>query len=262
MTEEMAAIRRPFGPDELRPLLAAHGIGHAVLVQTQSSVKETRDFLALAAATDFIAGVVGWVDLTDPRVSDTLAEMRAGIGGSYLVGARHQVHDESDPHWLARDDVRGGLRVLQDAGLAFDLLVRSRELPAALHTARAFPGLRMIIDHIAKPPIATGELQPWAERMASFAELEHVSCKISGLVTEADWERWTPEDLVPYARAVAEWFGEDRLLYGSDWPVCTLAASYREVFEACESALGEFAAPARAKIFGGNARAFYLLPIE
>jgi L-fucono-1,5-lactonase len=262
MTEEMAAIRRPFTPDDLRALLAAHGIGHVVLVQTQPSVKESRDFLALAAATDFIAGVVGWVDLTDPRVSDTLAELRALMGGSYLVGARHQVHDESDPHWLLRDDVRGGLRVLQDAGLAFDLLVRARELPAALDTARAFPGLRMIIDHIAKPPIATGELQPWAQRLASFAELEHVSCKISGLVTEADWNRWTPEDLVPYARAAAEWFGEDRLLYGSDWPVCTLAASYGEVLEACESALGGLAPRARAKIFGGNAKAFYLLPIE
>ncbi len=262
MTEEMAAIRRPFGPDELRPLLAAHGIDHAILVQTYSSVEETRDFLALAATTDVIAGVVGWVDLTDPRVSDTLAEMRAGIGGSFLVGVRHQAHDEPDPNWLLRDDVRRGLRAVQDAELAYDLLVRARELPAALDTARAFPELRMIIDHIAKPSIATGELQPWAERMTSFAELEHVSCKISGLVTEADWERWTPEDLVPYARVVAEWFGEDRLLYGSDWPVCTLAASYGEVFEACESALGELAAPARAKIFGRNARAFYLLPIE
>jgi L-fuconolactonase len=262
MTPEMEAIRRPFAPDELRPLLAAHGFDHAILVQTHASVDETRAFLELAAATDFVAGVVGWVDLTSPKIADTLAELRARPDGRYLVGARHQVHDEPDPDWLLRDDVRRGLCALGEAGLAYDVLVRTRELPAALDTARAFPGLRLVIDHIAKPPIASGEIEPWAERMAPFAELEHVFCKVSGLVTEADWQNWATDDLVPYARRVAEWFGESRLLYGSDWPVCTLAASYDEVVHACERSLGELGRSAHAKLFGENVVRFYRLPLQ
>jgi L-fuconolactonase len=260
MTPELDAIRRPFGPGELRPLLAAHGFEHAVLVQTHSSVDETRGFLALAAETDFVAGVVGWVDLTSPHVADTVAELQARPDGRYLVGLRHQVHDEPDPDWLLRSDVRRGLRALEEAGVAYDVLVRTRELPAALDMARAFPGLRLVIDHVAKPRIASGETEPWAERMAPFAELDHVFCKVSGLVTEADWRHWTPGDLAPYAGRVAAWFGEDRLLYGSDWPVCTLAASYDEVVGACERAIGDLDETARAKLFGENAARFYRLP--
>lgn len=262
LTPTMEKIRRPFVPDELLPLLRAHGFDGAVLVQTCSSLEETRDLLALAAATDFLAGVVGWVDLTSPELAETVAELETRPDGRYLVGIRHQVHDEADPDWLRREDVRRGLRTLQEAGLAYDVLVRTRELPAALDTARAFPELRLVIDHIAKPPIASGELEPWAERMAPFAELEHVFCKVSGLVTEADWERWTADDLAPYVRSVAAWFGEDRLIFGSDWPVCTLAASYDEVVQACERALGELGASARGKIFGDNAARFYRLPLE
>ena len=253
MTDEMAAIRRPFSPDDLRPLLAAHGFEGAVVVQTSSSVEETRGFLELSARTDIVAGVVGWVDLTSPQVGETLAE----LAGARLVGIRHQVHDETDAEWLLRHDVRRGLRALQEAGLTYDVLVKTRELPAALDAARRFPEVPMVIDHIAKPPIATGELEPWAERMAPFAELEHVRCKVSGLVTEADWDSWTVDDLRPYVQRVVDWFGEDRLIFGSDWPVCTVAASYDEVVRACEDALGEMSASARDKIFGGNATAFY-----
>lgn len=254
MTPEMDAIRRPFSADDLRPLLARHGFDGAVLVQTSASVDETRRFLELAAQDDAFAGVVGWVDLTSEDVAETLAELRGR-----LVGIRHQVHDEADPEWLLRDDVRRGLCALQDAELTYDLLVRTRELPAALATARALPELPMVIDHIAKPPIANGELEPWAERMAPFAELAHVRCKVSGLVTEARWSRWSVHDLVPYVQRIAAWFGEDRLLFGSDWPVCTLAASYDEVVDAAERALGELTASAREKIFGGNAAALYRL---
>jgi L-fuconolactonase len=257
MTPEMNALRRPFGPDDLRPLLAAHEFDHAVVVQTHSSLAETRAFLELAAADDLVAGVVGWVDLTSPDVAGTLAELRGGPGGNRLVAVRHQVHDEPDPEWLGRDDVRRGLRALEEAGLAYDVLVRPRELPPALDMARALPGLTLVVDHIAKPPIASGELDAWAKRLAPLAALEHVSCKVSGLVTEADWGSWTSGDLVPYVRRVAEWFGEDRLLFGSDWPVCTVAASYDEVVAACESALGELTPAARAAVFGGNAARVY-----
>jgi L-fuconolactonase len=250
MTPGMEAIRRPFGPDDLRPLLAAHGFDRAVVVQTYSSVEETRGFLELARCTDFVAGVVGWVDLTSREVAETIAELRDGP----LVGIRHQVHDEPDPEWLLRDDVRRGLGALEAAGLTYDVLVKTRELPAALDAARRFPGLPMVIDHVAKPPIASGGLEPWAERIAPFAALEHVSCKVSGLVTEADWAGWAVDDLRPYVERVAEWFGEDRLLFGSDWPVCTLAASYDEVVRTCEELLGR-----SDRIFGGNAASFYRL---
>jgi L-fuconolactonase len=256
MTPEMDAIRRPFGPEDLRGHLKWHDFDRAVLVQTRSSLDETRRYLELAATTDFLGGIVGWVDLTDPAVAETVAELRGGAGGRYLVGIRHQAHDEPDSDWLLRDDVRRGLRAIGEAGLVYDVLVRTRELPAALETICALPDLRFVIDHIAKPPIASGELEPWAERLAPLARLEHVSCKLSGLVTEAVWKRWRPEDVLPYASRVVEWFEEERLLFGSDWPVCTLAASYDEVVSLAERIVGE----KDERVFGGNADRIYRLP--
>jgi L-fuconolactonase len=259
MTDDMAAIRRPFGLEDLRPHAVAHGVEGVVLVQTCSRLDETQDFLVLAATDPLVAGVVGWVDLADPAVPDRLAELRSLPGGSRLVGVRHQVHDEPDPDWLLREDVRRGLRAVEEAGLTYDLLVRTRELPAVLETALAFPELRLVIDHLAKPPVAAGLLEEWAEQMAQFAALEHVACKLSGLVTEADWSGWAPDDLVPYVARVADWFGEDRLLFGSDWPVCLLAASYDDVVVACEHALGDLPLATRTRIFETNARRIYAL---
>ncbi|HYU19375.1 MAG TPA: amidohydrolase family protein [Chloroflexota bacterium] len=259
MTAELDPIRRRFGPEDLRPSLTATGIDLTVLVQTRSSLDETREFMATAAATDFVTGVVGWVDLASPAVADTLAELRAGPEGRMLVGIRHQVHDEPDKNWLLRPDVQRGLRAVRDAGLAYDLLVRTRELPAALQTARAFPDLFFVIDHIAKPLIRDGAIDEWAAAMAPFAELPHVSCKLSGMVTEADWRSWTPIDLAPYVGRVVEWFGEDRLMFGSDWPVCLLAASYEQVYDALRRALGDIPATAEARIFGQNAVRSYRL---
>jgi L-fuconolactonase len=259
MTDALASVRRRFAQEDLRPVLDEASIDATILVQMRPSVEETEGFLEIAAATDFVAGVVGWVDLADAAVADRIAELRARPDGHLLVGVRHQVHDEPDAKWLLRDDIQRGLRTVGDAGLVYDLLVRPRELPAALETARRNPELRFVIDHIAKPEIARGELKPWAERLAPFAPLEHVACKLSGMVTEADWGAWTPSDLVPYAERVLGWFGSSRLLYGSDWPVCLLAASYREVREAAELALGELSAGERAQIFGGVAANVYRL---
>jgi L-fuconolactonase len=197
-----------------------------------------------------VSGVVGWVDLARPRVGAAVADLRNGQGGHHLVGARHQVHDEDDPDWLLRHEVQHGLRELADAGLAYDLHVRARELPAALRTARAQPSLRLVIDHIAKPPIREGEMEEWARTMAPFAGLDNVYCKLSGMVTEADCTTWRPADLVPYVERVLDWFGEDRVMFGSDWPVCLLAASYGEVMGAPDGALGNLGESARAKIFG------------
>jgi L-fuconolactonase len=259
MTDDLAAIRGRFGPDELRPLIAEKGVDRTVIVQTIPSVQETEDFLSIADATDFVAGVVGWVDLTDPGVADVIARLKARPDGRWLVGIRHQVHDEEDAEWLLRPDVRRGLKAVEDAGLVYDVLVRSRELPAALEIVRDFPGSRFVIDHIAKPDIRAGEMEPWASRMAPLADHPHVRVKVSGMVTEAGWETWTPDDLAPYVGRLMDWFGPRRLLFGSDWPVCTLAASYGRVYDAAVAALGDLSDDERGWVFGRTATEVYRL---
>jgi L-fuconolactonase len=257
-------IRKPFGPEDLRPLLAANGVDATVLVQTVSDLEETREFLALAADTDFVAGVVGWADLTDPALAQTLAELKGGEYGAYLVGIRHQVHDEEDPNWLLREDVQHGLGEIAEAGLVYDLLVRPRELPAALTVAQDFPHLRFVIDHLAKPPIASGEIDEWSTLLHEFAGLENVACKLSGMVTEADPDAWTVDGLRPYVRQAVEIFGPHRLMFGSDWPVCLLAADYGAVLATLREALGDIeltGVEPEAAIFGGTAMHWYGLAL-
>jgi L-fuconolactonase len=261
MGDELASIRRPFGPEDLRPLLSANRVDRTLVVQTISSVDETSEFLATAVTTDFIAGVIGWVDLTDPTLGSKLAELRSGPGGSHLVGIRHQVHDEADERWLLRDDVLRGLRAVGEANLVYDLLVRTRELPAAHEVARRFPDTRFVIDHIGKPHISAGPRDPeWEQAMAPFAALPNVSCKLSGMVTEASWTGWTPDDLAPYVRRVLDWFGPGRCMYGSDWPVCLLAASYGQVLQALRHGLSELNAEEIERVLGANASRVYRLP--
>ena len=261
MTDDLAAIRRPFTPADLAPSLDAAEIDRTVLVQTRASIAETVTFLATAAATPFIAGVVGWVDLTAPSVADDLAGLRALVGGERLVGIRHQVHDEADPDWLRRSDVRAGIAAVCDARLVYDVLVRTRELPAALDTARALPGVRFVLDHLAKPPIRDGgaALADWETATRPFAGEVNVWAKVSGLVTEADWTGWTPDDLAGPIRVAVETFGPDRLLFGSDWPVCLVAGSYDRVVEAAKAGLTAAGLDAAelARVFGPNAVAVY-----
>jgi len=257
MTSALDPIRRPFGPDDLAPELARTGVAQTVLIQTRSSLEETREFLATAASTPFVAGVVGWVDLTVAGVDDEIAALRSGPGGAWLVGLRHQVHDEPDPAWLLRPDVRGGLAAVEQAGLAYDLLVRPRELPAALETVRAFPGLRFVIDHLAKPSIRDGAMQPWADRLAAFGPLPNAWCKISGLVTEADWVGWRPDEIRPFIDHAVDVFGARRLLFGSDWPVCLLAASYEQVHRLVRDSLAELTEVERDAVFGASAVEVY-----
>ena len=218
---------------------------------------ETREFLLTAAVTPFIRGVVGWLDLTDPAISDTIAELGAHPGGERLVGIRHQVQDESDPDWLLRPDVERGIAAVGRAGLVYDLLVRSRELPAASALARRLPDVRFVVDHLAKPPIAQGRRQPWASLLAELGPLQNVAAKLSGLVTEADWTGWTISDLQPYVDVALEVFGPDRILFGSDWPVCLLAAPYALVLEAARSLTDRLSPTERAAIFGRTAEAIY-----
>jgi L-fuconolactonase len=256
----MAPLRRVFAPDDLAPLLRDCGVTRSVLVQTQSRLEETRDFLAIAARTGFVAGVVGWVDLTAPDIDETLAALRAGPGGDRLVGIRHQVHDEPDPDWLRRADVRRGLAAIARHELAYDLLLRPRELAAAVDTVAALPQLRFVVDHVAKPMIRRRIHAPWAEAMQGFrSHRDHVWCKLSGMVTEADWRRWTTRDLRPYVDTALDIFAPDRCLYGSDWPVCTLAASYAETFGALAECLAPLSSTERDTILGASARAVYRL---
>lgn len=259
LTPDLAAINRAFGPNDLTPLLAAADIRRTVVVQARSSVDETRELLDVTTGSPFVAGVVGWIDLADPAAGTVLAAVREGAGGSRLVGIRHQVHDEPDPEWLLRPDVRRGLEAVAAAGLAFDLLIRPRELPAALDVARALPKLRFVIDHLAKPPIREGAFEPWATFIRQFGPLENVACKLSGLVTEADWETWTVDDLAPFVRHALDVFGPGRVMFGSDWPFCLLAAPYPRVVEAAHALTAALTDPERDLVFGGVAGRVYRL---
>ena len=238
MTYQLDAIREPFGPGDLLPVMAEAGISRTVLVQTVSSVRETGEFLSVASQHDFIAGVIGWVDLTDRNVARTIGQLQGGPAGNRLVGIRHQVEDEADPEWLLQPDVQRGIAAVGHAGLAYDLLVRLRQLPAATETVRRNPDVQFVLDHCAKPHIGTPE-RPWKDAMAHLAELPNVACKISGLVTEADWSSWTAEQIAPYIELVIQWFGRERCMFGSDWPVCLLAASYHQVVELVRDVAGD-----------------------
>jgi L-fuconolactonase len=252
MGAELAAIHRPFGPNDLRPLLVDNGVDKTILVQTVSSLEETREFLETAAANEIIGGVIGWVDMTSPSVADTLASLVSDL----LVGIRHQVHDEADPNWLLRGDVQRGIEAVGEAGLVYDLLVRTRELPAALETVKKHRDISFVVDHAAKPRIAAGSWdEDWEKGLAPLSEQANVACKLSGLVTEADWRSWTPGQLEPYVRRVVEWFGPERCMFGSDWPVCLLAADYDQVLDTLQQMVG-----LDEWIFGNTARRVYGLP--
>jgi L-fuconolactonase len=258
-TAQLPPLRRTFTLDELRPHLAAHQIARTVVVQTITVPEETPELLELAAAEPVVAGVVGWVDLTADGVEDDLARLRALPGGDALVGIRHQVQEEADPRWLCRADVRRGLAAVAAAGLAYDLLVTPDQLPAAVETVRAVPELQFVLDHAGKPRIASGEMEPWRSDLAALGGCPNTTAKLSGLVTEAVHDTWTVQDLRPYTDALLEAFGPARLMYGSDWPVCLLAAAYDEVVEAAEKLTSSLSSSERADIFGGTAARTYRL---
>ncbi|WP_306319906.1 MULTISPECIES: amidohydrolase [unclassified Streptomyces] len=251
---ELAPIRRAFTLDELTPELRAAGVDATVLVQTVTVAEETPEFLALAERGDLVAGVVGWTDLTRPDVRDTLDRLRELPGGRHLVGIRHQVQGEPDPEWLLRPDVRRGLAALADSGLVYDLVVLPHQLPACAKAAAEHPELAFVLDHLGKPPIAAHELEPWRTRIRALAALPNTYCKLSGLVTEADWAHWTLDDLRPYADTALDAFGPDRVMFGSDWPVCTLAATYAQVVDTARELVGGN----DPDVFDGTARRVYL----
>ncbi|WP_435209178.1 amidohydrolase family protein [Streptomyces sp. bgisy034] len=254
---ELQPLRRNFGVDDLAPEARAAGVGRTVLVQTITVPEETPEFLALAAEHELIAGVVGWTDLTRPDIADELSRLRELPGGPYLKGIRHQVQGEADPEWLLRADVRRGLAAVAEAGLVYDLVVLPHQLPACVKAAADLPGLTFVLDHSGKPPIASGARAPWTRDVQALAALPNTACKLSGLVTEADLTDWTVADLRPYADAVLEAFGAGRLMFGSDWPVCTLAATYGEVLAAATELTAALSDAERAQVFAGTAAHVY-----
>ncbi len=257
-TADLPGLHRSFDLAELRPSVLAHGVDATVVVQTITVADETPELLALAAREPLVAGVVGWVDLTAPDVADRLAALRSRPGGHRLVGIRHQVQGEPDPRWLCRDDVRRGLAAVAAAGLAYDLLVVPPQLPAAIETVAALPELTFVLDHAGKPAIASGGgLASWRSDIRALAALPNVAVKLSGLITEADHATWTVDQLRPYARTLLDAFGADRVMFGSDWPVCLLAGSYDDVIAAAEVLTDGLDAREQAAVFGRTAAHWY-----
>jgi L-fuconolactonase len=254
---ELAPLRHNFLLGDYQALARAHGVTASVVVQTVTVPGETPELLALAGASDLVAGVVGWADLTEPGIADRIAELAAMPGGAKLVGLRHQVQSEPDPQWLGRADVRRGLAAVAAAGLAYDLVVTAGQLEPAARAAADLPDLVFVVDHLGKPPVAAGRTQPWARDLRRLAALPNTVAKLSGLVTEADWHGWTVADLRPYADVALDAFGPDRLMFGSDWPVCTLAASYGGVLEAARELAGQLSEAERAAVFAGTATSTY-----
>lgn len=257
---ELAPIRRTFTLDDLAPEARAAGVRATVLVQTVTVAEETPEFLALADGSDLVAGVVGWTDLTAPDIADTLAALRELPGGDRLVGIRHQVQGEPDPEWLLRPDVLRGLAAVACAGLVYDLVVLPHQLPAAAEAAARLPGLTFVLDHLGKPPIAAKELEPWAADVRALAARPNTVCKLSGMVTQAAWPTWTTSDLSPYADTVLDAFGPGRLMFGSDWPVCRLAATYGEVVAAARALTHRLGEEERRAVFETTASRVYGLP--
>ena len=255
----LAPLRRDFLLGDYQPLAGQNGVGASVVVQTVTVPGETPELLALAATSDLIAGVVGWADLTAPGLTDRIAELTALPGGDKLVGLRHQVQSEADPQWLTRADVLRGLAAAAGAGLVYDLVITPGQLGAAAQAAAAVPDLLFVLDHLGKPAIASGSAQPWERDLRRLAALPNTACKLSGLVTEADWTRWQVADLRPYAKVALDAFAPGRVMFGSDWPVCTLAASYSEVLQAARDLTWDLSVAEREAIFAGTASRVYRL---
>jgi L-fuconolactonase len=256
MPPEDRVLRRNYLPEDLWPILEENRFDGCVVVQANTVMEETWWLLELAAANPFIFGVVAWVDLTDPGVPFVLDELQKY---PKFKGVRHIVHDEPDPRWLLRSDVLRGLKELARRGIPYDLLLRPVHLPLLPEITEKVPGLSMVIDHIAKPLIVSGRMDGWADDMHAASAIPGLCCKLSGMITEADHANWTANDLRPYVQHVMSLFEPERLMFGSDWPVCKLAGSWKRVLAAFTQAMGPQPIPVREQILGGTAARFYKL---
>ena len=254
MPADPAPLRRNYLPGDLEPILEANRFDGSIAVQAATVLDEVQWLLQLADRNPFIAGVVGWVDLTSRDLPAILDKLQAH---AKFKGVRHLVQDEPDDRWLLRADVIAGLRELERRDLPYDLLLRPRHLPIVPELAEKLPKLRMVIDHIAKPLIANGRMDGWAEDMEHIAKIDRIWVKLSGMITEADHQNWKVDDLRPFVRHVFQLFGPNRLMFGSDWPVCLLAGAWKQVLAAFTQALGPLTTDVRERMLGGTAREFY-----
>ena len=256
MKEGMGVLQRDFTPQDLASAQAEIGFDGSVAVQARMTLEETRWLLELAAEHETIRGVVGYVDLLSPDVGDQVDEFK---NDPKCVGMRHVVHDEPDDDFMLRDDFLNGLEAISRRGLAYDLLLFERHLPVAIEVVSRLPDLRFVVDHVSKPLIRDGVLSPWDANIGDLARLENVTCKLSGMVTEADWDSWKPDDLEPYMTVVLEAFGPDRLMIGSDWPVCLVAGSYGSVMSVVVDFVERLSSDEQARILGGTCCEVYRL---
>ena len=253
--ETMASICGDFLPAELKPQLEKNDFQGSVLIQVRQTLEETRWLLELAEDNPFILGVVGWVDLRSPRLR---ADLEALAGRTKLVGIRHIVQSEPDD-FLLQPDLLRGISMLQVFELAYDILIYTKQLPTAAEFVSRFPEQRFVLDHLAKPPIRSGSIDAWARGVRELASFPNVYAKVSGLVTEADWHTWKPADIRPYLDVAFECFGPSRLMFGSDWPVCMVAAPYERVVSLVKDYLTEYKEEEREAVLGGNAAKFWRL---
>jgi L-fuconolactonase len=253
--ETMASIRRDFLPAELKLLLEKNGFQGSVVVQVRQTLEETRWLLKLAEDNPYILGVVGWVDLRSPQLRSELYSL---AGKPKFVGVRHIVQSEPDGFLLQPDFLRG-ISLLEEFNLAYDILIYTKHLPVAAEFVSRFPRQRFVLDHLAKPPIKSGAIEVWGRGIRELASFPNVYGKLSGLVTEADWQSWKPEHVRPYLDVAFECFGPARLMIGSDWPVCTVAASYQSTMNLIKDYLNGFTAEEREAVLGGNAAKFWRL---
>jgi L-fuconolactonase len=254
INDRMWALRREFLPDDLKPLLGEIGFGGSIAVQARQSLVETGWLLSLAAKHKFIKGVVGWVDL---RAEDVCIQLARIPSCKALVGVRHVVHDEKNDNFMLSKEFRRGIGQLSELGLTYDLLLFPRHLPVAATLVREFPAQSFVLDHIAKPAIEKGVLEPWSTDLKELAEFPNVYCKLSGLVTEASWANWQPDDFKVYLDVIVEAFGVERLMIGSDWPVCTVSGDYVSTMRLVMGYFERFTKEQREGVLGGNCARFY-----
>jgi len=254
-----SALQRDWLPNDLAPLLAKAGLDGCVAVQARQTVEESRWLLTLADHAPIVKGVVGWVDLRSDKLEEQLAELSKH---PKFVGVRHVVQDEPDVNFMLRPEFLRGVGRLRHFKLTYDILIYPKQLPAAIDLVKRFPEQPFVLDHIAKPFIKDGIVSPWRELIRELARSPHVFCKVSGMITEAEHANWKPSDFKPFLDVVFEAFSEERLMFGSDWPVCLLAGSYERVFALVDDYTCQLTREARAKFFGGNAARFYGVPKE
>jgi L-fuconolactonase len=254
--DSMAMLRRDFLPDDFKPVLESNDFHASVAVQARQTLEETRWLLELAERSPWILGVIGWVDLRSP---DIRSQLNVITRNPKLVGIRHIVQSEPDDRFLLQPDFLRGISVLEEFDLAYDILIYTKHLPIAAEFVERFPRQRFVLDHLAKPPIKSGNIDSWAQGISRLAASPNVFCKLSGLVTEADWQHWTPEQITPFLDVAFESFGPDRLMIGSDWPVCLVAASYARAVEVIKSYLLQKKPECQDRVLGGNAQRFWRL---